>query len=177
MNKDIYNTIDIAAAYIRKGYAAIPVQSQSKKPINSGWQNLKLNEDNFKEYFTSPYMNVGVVLGEASNGLIDVDLDDPVALLYADYFLPKTDSIFGRDSNPSSHRLYIVPDPAARKYFATAKGKDAMIVEIRSNACFTVFPGSVHESGELVRFEKEGDPGETTWAILADSARKVALVD
>ena len=50
-----------------------------------------------------------------------------------------------------------------------------MIVEIRSNACFTVFPGSVHESGELVRFEKDGDPGETTWAVLADSARKVAL--
>ena len=99
MNKAIYNTIDIAAAYIRKGYAAIPVQSQSKRPITSGWQNLKLNEDNFKEYFTSPYMNVGVVLGDASNGLIDVDLDDPVALLYADHFLPKTDSIFGRDES------------------------------------------------------------------------------
>ena len=99
MNKAIYNTLDIAAAYIRKGYAAIPVQSQSKRPITSGWQNLKLNEDNFKEYFTSPYMNVGVVLGEASNGLIDVDLDDPVALLYADYFLPKTDSIFGREES------------------------------------------------------------------------------
>ena len=175
MNKAIYNTIDIAAAYIKKGYAAIPVYAQSKRPIHSEWQTLQLTEDNLRSYFTYPNLNVGVVLGKASNGLIDIDLDDPIALKYADHFLPQTDSVFGRDGNPSSHRLYLVPDPAPRKFFSSGSGKNAMLLELRSNGNFTVFPGSIHESGEVVRFEKNGDPGQTTWAVLEDSARKVAL--
>ena len=175
MNNSIYNTIEIAAAYIKKGYAAIPVYAQSKRPFHSEWQTLKLTEDNLRGYFTYPNLNIGVVLGKASNGLIDIDLDDPIALKYADHFLPQTDSVFGRDGNPSSHRLYLVPDPSPRKFFASGRGKNAMIVELRSNDCFTVFPGSIHESGEVVRFEKDGDPGQTTWAVLEDSARKVAL--
>jgi putative DNA primase/helicase len=175
MNNSIYNTIEIAAAYIKKGYAAIPVYAQSKQPFHSEWQTLKLTEDNLRSYFTYPNLNVGVVLGKASNGLIDIDLDDPIALKYADHFLPQTNSVFGRDGNPSSHRLYLVPDPAPRKFFASGRGKNAMIIELRSNGNFTVFPGSVHESGEVVRFEKNGEPRQTTWAVLEGSARKVAL--
>ena len=175
MNKSIYKSMNIAAHYIQKGYAVIPIKYQTKKPFIKDWQNLKITESDLSTYFNNPNLNVAVVLGKASNGLIDIDLDDPIALKYADHFLPKTDSIFGRNGNPSSHRLYVVPDPAPRKYFSTGRGEDTMIVEIRSNDCCTVFPGSIHESGDEIFFEKTGDPADTTWTVLEDGARKIAL--
>ena len=45
MNNSIYNTIEIAAAYIKKGYAAIPVYAQSKRPFHSEWQTLNPKDE------------------------------------------------------------------------------------------------------------------------------------
>ena len=49
--------------------------------------------------------NVGVVLGRASNGLVDIDIDGTEALALADVFLPQTGMEFGRKSKPRSHRI------------------------------------------------------------------------
>ncbi len=48
----------------------------------------------------------GVLLGEPSLRLIDVDLDHPLTLELAASYLPPTNSIFGRTSKPRSHWLY-----------------------------------------------------------------------
>jgi hypothetical protein len=50
-------------------------------------------------------VNVGFILGTAS-GMLDVDLDCQEAVDLADEYLPSTNSIFGRASASSSHRLY-----------------------------------------------------------------------
>jgi hypothetical protein len=49
-----------------------------------------------------------------------------------------------------------------------------MIVELRAKGCMTVFPGSVHKSGEEVRFDQEGEPAETEFGQLASSVRHLA---
>jgi hypothetical protein len=56
--------------------------------------------------------NTGIVLGEASGGLVDVDLDQPEAVIAARNVLPPG-VVFGRRSSPGSHHLYAVMDPGA----------------------------------------------------------------
>jgi hypothetical protein len=92
---------------------------------------------------------------------------------FADEFLPTTDCIFGRRSNPRSHRIYKVPSPGKIADFV-ADGET--ILEVRGSKHLTVFPGSVHPSGESIEFEEgfDGDPSLTDWAVLADAARKSA---
>jgi hypothetical protein len=81
--------------------------------------------------------------------------------------LPRT-LCFGRPSKPRSHWLYQsglwqTEDKAAIQFkFATGKGKDRkeqMILELRigggGKGAQTVFPGSVHETGELIAWDEK----------------------
>ena len=52
-----------------------------------------------------------------------------------------------------------------------------MIAEIRGNGCCTVFPGSVHPTGELVEFDNPIDftPASSTWDELKKAVQKMAI--
>lgn len=52
-----------------------------------------------------------------------------------------------------------------------------MILEIRGNKRCTVFPGSVHESGEPIEFENADnyDPFPSTWKKLKRAGSKIAI--
>ncbi len=76
--------------------AVIPLLPQSKKPILDEWQKRTFEENNESEF--QPDSNIGVVLGEASNGIVDIDLDTPVAIKLAPLFLPETGWKFGREN-------------------------------------------------------------------------------
>jgi putative DNA primase/helicase len=172
MNNRIYEPVNAAISYMEKGYCPIPVEAKSKKPINKEWQKLKISQEEAPEYFSNN-SNIGIVLGTASGNLVDVDLDHPDAVLFASHFFPETNSVFGRPSNPSSHKLYKVDNPQSTKQFKT--DRHGMIVELRSNGAQTVFPGSIHESGEFISFERDEEPADVTWDDLSYSVRNVAL--
>ena len=124
----------------------IPVPHRSKNPGFDGWQRLRLTAETIHDHFNGQPQNIGVLLGEPSGWLIDVDLDHPRAVELAAQFLPPTPAIFGRAGKPRSHWLYRVTAPVATKKY---KSKSAgMIVELRSTGTQTVFPPSTHESGE-----------------------------
>jgi hypothetical protein len=59
--------------------------------------------------------NVGIILGAASGGLTDLDLDSLHAVRVARHFLPQNGAAFVQASNPASHRGRIKPKekPAA----------------------------------------------------------------
>lgn len=99
------SSLRFAKSYLDAGYSPIPIKPRSKIPCDSGWQNLRLIEDQLAESFW-PGTNVGVLLGEPSCGLVDVDLDNANALKLAPCFLPPTDFKFGRQSKPMSHWIY-----------------------------------------------------------------------
>jgi hypothetical protein len=109
-------------------------------------------------------LNVGVILGSASGGLTDVDLDCSEAIALAKIVLPKTGAIFGRQSKPESHFLYYT-SLATTHGKATLKLTDPItrqaLLEVRIGGdagAQTVFPGSVHESGEDIEWAEAGDP-------------------
>ena len=91
--------------------------------------------------------NVGIILGEPSGWLVDVDLDCDEAIELADQYLPPTPAITGRPSAPRSHRWYIAAGATTEKAHRSAYD-GSMIVELRSTGAQTVVGPSVHPDGE-----------------------------
>lgn len=148
-----------AQDYVLRGWVPVPVPHRRKAPGRAGWQNRTLEsaKASLEQDFPADYAgNVGVLLGAPSNWLVDVDLDHEHALVLAPAFLPPTVK-FGRASKPRSHWLY-------RCVGAVTSKRDK--VEIRSTGGQTVFPGSVHESGEAVEWCDAREPAEVTADVL-----------
>jgi hypothetical protein len=147
-------TLQAAQEYLARGWQPIPIPAGQKSPVIQAWQDLRLAADELPARFGHGG-NVGVILGEPSGWLVDVDLDSPEAVILAKYFLPETGMVFGRPGKRGSHYLYACPGAVTKKYQTKA---DGMIVEIRSAGCQTVFPPSVHPSGETISWEREDGP-------------------
>ncbi len=164
---------DAAKNYIQKGWRPVPVPFKEKGPRLPDWQNKDITINNLHEYFKDELQNIGVILGDPSGGLVDIDLDAPEALKLADAFLPQTDLVFGRKGKPRSHWLYITnPTPEKTVQFETSEG--IMLVELRSTGGQTVFPPSVHESGEHIRFEREAEPAVVSGDELTEKVTQLA---
>ena len=145
--------MDFLAEYMLRKWVPIRVEYKGKNPTVRRWQNqtiLDVNTDDFDDK-----CNVGIVLGEASGGLVDIDIDCQEALSIAHLFLPDTGVIFGRKSKPRSHWLYQVVDCSGSKKFVSP-GDNSTLVEYRSTGGQTVFPPSIHTSGEQIGFELFG---------------------
>lgn len=179
---DIPTAIDFAKDYLQRGWQPIPVAHRSKNPNFSGWQKFETNEANLQNYFNGKPQNIDVALGAKSNGLTDIDLDSPEAVRIADYFLPETEAEFGRAGKPRSHRLYYCKRASFEKFnnpFLISSSdeierKRACIVELRTgDGLQTIFPGSTHESGEVVEWHTGGAPLELDAQFLR---RSVALL-
>jgi hypothetical protein len=137
---------------------------------------LRVTADTLGAHFNGVRQNTGVLLGEPSGWLVDVDLDCHEALQTADYFLPDTGSIFGRASTPDSHRLFVANCPT--KKFIDPMARDlakSMLVELRSTGTQTVFPDSAHkETGEIVEWICDNGPAEVDGAELTRLAGRIA---
>jgi hypothetical protein len=170
----LYNTrpnavYEAALDYIQRGWALLPLplagedSSVGKRPMLKGWQSLRFTTpEQVQQHFLNRVVNVGGILGEASN-LIDIDLDCPQAISLANKYLPPTGSTFGRVSAPRSHWLYQRPGPAPSRSFYDPLDKESMIVELRADAQEgksgkqTVLPGSLHVlSGEWIEWAEDG---------------------
>jgi len=161
-----------AIEYCAHGWRIVPVSRRTKRPTDDGWP------ENHYEPGDIGDGNVGVILGPVSGHLCDVDIDSHWALELAPYFLPPT-LTFGRASKPASHWLYVCEGARSikRKF---AREDSVEMIEIRAkNAANdkcghqSVFPGSVHESGESIEWS-EGckheepqrvDAGELSWCV------------
>jgi hypothetical protein len=157
-----------ARYYAAKGWIPVSLE-RGKETRVPGWPERAKSLDfgAFREG-----CNVGVLLGECSGWLVDVDLDVPEAVPFADEFLPPT-LTFGKASTPTVHRLYV----AVGATHETWKGQDGkMLVELRSGpkAHQTMFPGSTHPNGEPVSFVSFREPAVIDAAELRRLAALVA---
>lgn len=167
------NTLEIAFDYVARGWSPIPVAYQTKKPIPKNWPELRVTSETAERYFNRERLNIGVLLGQASNGLVDMDLDCMEALLLAPYILPAT-CCFGRKSKPRSHWLYqCLPPPLTEQFVAD---DNSMLLELRSTGTQTVFPGSVHEAGEGIAWHASipANPVSIEAEDLVFTVRKLA---
>ncbi len=146
-----------ALNYAHKGWAIIPIMRGSKNPNRRNWSDLRLSADQVHAEFAGKPKNIGVLLGEPSGHLVDVDLDSDEARELAAIFLPQTDAAFGRATTGVTHMLYICsPSNETTKY--TDPDDRSMILELRSTGCQTLFPPSEHPSRELIEWMGAGEP-------------------
>jgi putative DNA primase/helicase len=170
-NYDAAQTIAQASRYLSQGYAPIPVKYKEKAPTLARWHQIALCEKDLASHFGAEAKNIGIVLGARSNGLIDVDIDDDLALKLAPAFLPVTGMVFGRPSRQHSHWLYRSAVTKTKKF----TDDNGMIVEIRGDGQQTVFPGSVHASGEPVTFDLNGEPATADYEQLEFACTQLCI--
>src|SRR3712207_3820538 len=99
VRKAKYSASGYAADYIRRGMACVPVPMGEKNPGFEGWNELRLTEEDVPRYFNGEPTNIGVLLGDPSGGIVDVDLDVPEAVKIASRFLSPT-ATSGREEAP-----------------------------------------------------------------------------
>jgi len=137
-----------------------------KKAIEESWA-VRHNKQIKQLDQVKNYTNLNIATGRESL-FVDIDLDCPEANILCDYFLPKTDCEFGRESTPRAHRLYKVIDLTkkhTRSYFSFADKQKSMLVEIRANKHYTMCWGQ-YDNQEKVVWAKSGIPTEISWEAL-----------
>jgi hypothetical protein len=169
--------LDSARALIARGWAVTPVRPRDKAPTLRDWPSRTVSAADAPDLFGADE-NIGVRLGTPSGDLVDIDLDCDEAVEFAPSILPAT-AVFGRQSRPRSHWLYksavahriTCEDPNAKVGRTTA-----MILEIRTTGQQTVFPGSIHPTGEEIQWESDIEPVWIDPAELVARARYLAGV-
>ena len=145
------------------------------------WTESVLSEVELARYFAHG-RNVGVVLG-GLGGVVDVDLDNTVAVAVADLLLPDT-LVSGRAASPRSHRWYLAGNvPAPRKYALHKRMAErlklepgeATLVELRSTGQLTMVPPSVHTVSGDRCFWHQGEILNIDTEVLAGLVLDVAV--
>ncbi len=154
--QSVRNSKLLARKYTELGLAVIPVPCGQKGPIIKGWQNLKLSLDKVESAFTETD-NIGVLLGSSSGGLVDLDLDCPESRIVAPAVLKNIDSVatYGREQSPRSHYLFYSEGIKPIKY-SCPRSKEVLL-ELRSDGQQSLFPGSLHPTGDVYRFDECSD--------------------
>ena len=170
----VQSVAEVAHSYKGRGWAPIPIPLREKAPRIWGWPNLRLSDDQISESFGGGSCNIGILLGGPSGGLSDIDLDCVEALELASEMLPATNSKFGRSSKRRSHLLYRVQGPAPSITFKDPL-TDAVILELRADGGRqTIFPGSIHPSGERIEWDIDGEPAVVDYATIKMAATRLA---
>lgn len=186
--------VEAALDAYRRGLTPLPIPRHSKSPTMAGWTKLRWPDPTtdtgegedavraaFEEYTAGGSTNLGVLLGEASGDLIDVDLDHPAAQRLKSYLLPHTAAIHGRETSRRSHYWYRAKPgtlPATRRLrIPDASGRGTGVsVEIRGNGAQTIVPPSIHPA-TAETYEWEGEPwGGDEGPALVDGAELLAQV-
>ena len=169
--KNKHSVLEAAHACRRRGWSVVPVPGGKKAPQLKGWQRLRLDENELEEYFDED-CNLGVLLGEPSKNLADTDLDCKEADSLAPYFLPPTDRIHGRKSNPSSHYFYYTDKSIKPQKFSDPKASASLKFARPDNK--PIIPPSRHPSGEILRWEANGRPARVSERKLLRRAKRLA---
>lgn len=135
-------TQDAARRYIERGFAPIPVPSGSKNPNRPNWESERHTLEDIPLAWNNG-QNIGLLTGEPSGGLADVDMDCPEAVALGGRFLPPT-LTSGREGNPDSHWWYISADLQSGEW-KDIDGKK--LIELRGTGRQTLVEPSEHPSG------------------------------
>lgn len=195
MQDENSSALQHALSYVSRGLALVAFAERTKGPTERGWPSKSIKTEADARQKLDGYRNLGVLFRECRENVTDIDLDCPAALA-ASPFLPPTGFVYGRKSNPASHRFYVTERRLLTVKFLF---NDRTISEIRSigepkldeetskmlPAAFqSVLPPSIHPQGETYVFENSSGPSaeitlvdsKVLWraAILVASAALVS---
>lgn len=159
----------VAQDYLARGWYCVPIRN-GKRPKGTAWRQLRLAGKELTRAFAGA-RGLGILLGEASGWLVDVDLDCDEAVALADSFLPPTGLELGRGRRPRSHRLYRSPGCPHRSFGIRDGGK---LVELRLSG-HQMAPPSPHPSGDTYTWDAEGEAAEVPGDELLRACANLAV--
>lgn len=168
----ISKELQAAYNYHSQGLPPIPISRGTKKAAIDNWQNRSITVEEFGQYWggITP-CGLAIPLGGRSRGVIDMDLDWHEARVLADEldFLYGPLLAFGRKGSPRAHRLAIckesldlgnfrtlaftIPAGLAKRLGLSEEEHATNVLELRGNGGYTIFPPSVHPSGECIEWD------------------------
>ena len=154
--------LECARYYLSCGWMPVPVPRGKKKPAFDDWPNFRVTEAELPAHFGNG-SNIGLILGEASGGLVDADLDCDEARELGPQFLPPTPARTGRPSAVESHWWYYAEVPKTRQFRDPVTKK--MILELRSTGGQTIVGPSIHPEGEQYSI-LNGEPARVPGPML-----------
>jgi hypothetical protein len=167
-----------ARELLERGFNPIQLRPRTKKPDHEEWQKSEPTRERIEADFADGSCNIGLVLGERGGGLVDVDLDHPLAISLAPKFLPNTGMRHGRPGAPSSHYQYIPhPTPRAQDFSdptITDPSERAMLVQLLATGKQVMVPRSMHPDGELLHWESFELPARVDGRELERQVRWLA---
>jgi hypothetical protein len=164
---------ELIDSYIEMGWKLIPVRAGGKGVRMAKGQSYT---DIIASSADDLPGNIGLILGEISANVVDVDIDDERALPYAHRFLPETPAVFGRKGKPQSHWFYTCEQARTCKYYAK-KEKGAKPIEIRATQKEqTVIPPSIHPSKEAIEWHNFGPPAPISFSELQRCVATLTIV-
>lgn len=157
------------------GAVIIPLHPGEKRPVESNWQNTPLTKERM-EQLTEKLggLNYGLLLGEKSGHLIDVDLDSDWARKLGPRYLPKTLVSWGKSSFPRSHLLYTAPETKSRQTWIDPIDGTTLL-ELRGDSHQSMVPPSIHPNGEPIIWSNSDVPFESTWEDLVKAGGRLAV--
>ena len=139
------------------GYTLVPCEGG--RPTVKKWSDadFKITKEEWKNKYADK--EIGLRL----DNVVDLDLDNTRAKVFANKYLTNCNTISGREHNPTSHywfkerlspQKFSLPKDLERYVAHAAHGQ--CLCEIRSTeTCYTIVPGSLHSKHrEHVRWEK-----------------------
>jgi hypothetical protein len=159
------------------GYTLVPCEGGRPKVKSWSDSSFKITKEEWKNKYLDK--EIGLRL----DNVVDLDLDNSRAKVFANKYLTNCGTISGREHNPSSHywwkgkllaQKFSLPNELKRYVEHAIHGQ--CLCEIRSTeTCYTIVPGSLHSKHrEHVRWEKYGGFNEYV-GDLNKILRKIAL--
>lgn len=161
-----------------RGWTMTPCNARSKEPFRPNWQNERLNLEEITNIIADdPSLNIGVVLGRVSEGLVCVDLGNPIAIELAHQFLPQTGLVVRDKQNQRTQWLYRVPSGIKSTRFNLPvephnKSNKLAVVEVLGDGNHVLVGSSVHPNGDVYDI-LEGEPATVDGAKLLEVAKSL----
>ena len=176
--------------HLDAGRAVVTYAKGRNHPAGKNWGAHPVTRDRLADGSDADWdCNIGLLTGEASGNLYDVDADCDEAVTLAAKWLPPTEMVHGRTTRPRTHYWFAAPDDAAqgRRTYAYAEllpdgvrsDRPQTYLELRGGkaptpAFQTTIPPSIHTSGDQVRWDKKGMPATVAYADLDQRVRLIA---
>lgn len=162
-----------AEFYMKKGFWPVPGKPGSKEPAIK----RPVEADDVGRFLNAfdTNSNVALMLGQPSGGLVDGDIDCPLAASAAQLFLPPTGMKSGRPGARLTHWFWLSPVGQKVEFVDPVAGKSrSMILELRASKCLTMVPPSRHPTGELLAWDTLGPPSQVEQVVLLRSGTFLA---
>src|SRR5208282_3828464 len=144
--------LEQALAYYDQGLTIIPLKQGDKTPALKSWleyEKERPSREQTESWFTNNNVNIGIVCGDVSNGLVVQDFDSEEA--FTKFFDGNTDKI--RADAPTIrtgrgvHVWYRTEEPGIRGFRV-----EELKMDLKANGGYVVAPPSIHPNGSTYTF-------------------------